>query len=304
MQACRPRPCSPQGVLAVERVNMKPTPGTVSKILWHFTGGPLWDAAEQRQQRRPKPADDSYAALVGILRSKQLRLGRYREVVRVRLPQTRRDYPMLQLTVRKKTEVFKLESAPVCCLADIPVAHLAYHAGRYGKIAVGFHREAAVAHGFNPVLYAVYGSDVLKSLHRSFRELDRVSGGRSWTMPARIASDLEDLKCEYGHSVDLDDVRSAVEELDEFVGTARRRLQDVIAFVKTFHEKEFGSIYCEREWRTTTVFPFEMADVAMIVLPKQGRSPSYLDQFISECVPEIKLPRSIPIVPWEDLIEH
>jgi hypothetical protein len=60
------------------------------------------------------------------------------------------------------------------------------------------------------------------------------------------------------------------------VGTARRRLQDVLAFVKTFHEREFGSIYCEREWRATTVFPFELSDVAMIVLPKGGRNPSYL----------------------------
>jgi hypothetical protein len=283
---------------------MKATPGTVSKILWHFTRGPLWDEAQQCQQRHPKPADDAYAALVGILRSKQLRLGRYREVVRVRLPQTRRDYPLLKLNVSKKNNVIILESAPVCCLADIPVAHLAYHAGRYGKIAVGFHREVAVEHGFNPVLYAVYGSDVLKALHRSFRELDRVSGGRSWTMPARIASDLEDLKCDQGHPVDLDDVRHDVEELDNFVGTARRRLQDVLAFVKTFHEREFGSIYCEREWRATTVFPFELSDVAMIVLPKGGRNPSYLDQFISECVPDIRLPRSTPIVPWEDLIEH
>ena len=283
---------------------MKRTPGTVSKVLWHFTGGPLWDAAKERQQRRPKPADDSYAALLGILRSKQLRLGQYREVVRVRLPPTKRDYPMLQLRARTRVEVVKLESAPVCCLADIPVAHLSYHAGRYGKIAIGFHRDAAVAHGFNPVLYTVHGSGVLRALHRSLRLLERVSGGRSWTMPARIASDLEDITCDQGHAVDLDNVRSDVEELDDLVGTARRRLQDVLSFVKTFDEKEFGSIYCEREWRATTTFPFEMADVVMVVLPKGGRARSYFDQFISECVPEIGLPRSIPIVPWEDLIEH
>jgi hypothetical protein len=38
-------------------------------------------------------------------------------------------------------------------LADIPVAHLSYHAHRYGKAAIGFHRDAAIREGFHPVFY-------------------------------------------------------------------------------------------------------------------------------------------------------
>ena len=54
-----------------------------------------------------------------------------------------------------------LESVPVCCLAEIPVEHLSYHAKRYGKIGIGFHRDAAIRCGFNPVFYQLHTSDVL-----------------------------------------------------------------------------------------------------------------------------------------------
>lgn len=171
-------------------------------------------------------------------------------------------------------------------------------------MAIGFHRRAAVAHGFNPVLYTVDRSGILKALHISLAELDRVSGSRGWTMPASIASDLEDVKCEHGHPVDLESVKSEVEEMGDYVAAAAHRLQQVLAFVKTFEEKQFDTIYCEREWRSSTEFSFELTDVAMVVLPRRGDSPSYFQRFISECQPRLGLPLSVPVVPWEDLVEH
>ncbi len=63
------------------------TPGRVSKILWHFTGGPTWSKRLKRQGSRPKRSSEAYANLVSILRSRELRLGEYREVVRVVLPE-------------------------------------------------------------------------------------------------------------------------------------------------------------------------------------------------------------------------
>jgi len=36
------------------------TPGTVSKILWHFTGGPTWNTEKEKQNTTPKPANDAY----------------------------------------------------------------------------------------------------------------------------------------------------------------------------------------------------------------------------------------------------
>jgi hypothetical protein len=77
----------------------------------------------------------------------------------------------------------------------------------------------------------------------------------------------------------------------------------LLAFFKTFERKDFSTIYCEREWRSTKAFSFALDDVAMIVLPRWPGGASYLDQFL-DMARKLKLPRSIPIVPWEDLVEH
>jgi len=65
---------------------MSDTPGTVSRILWHFTGGPRWDVVKNCQEPNPKPYDEAYKAFLSILRSKQLRVGQYHEVVKVVVP--------------------------------------------------------------------------------------------------------------------------------------------------------------------------------------------------------------------------
>jgi hypothetical protein len=35
-------------------------PGTVSKILWHFTGGPTWNDKTKKQNTSPKPSKNAY----------------------------------------------------------------------------------------------------------------------------------------------------------------------------------------------------------------------------------------------------
>jgi hypothetical protein len=76
----------------------------------------------------------------------------------------------------------------------------------------------------------------------------------------------------------------------------------LLAFVKIFANDEFSAIYCEREWRSTNPFRFTIDDVAMIVLPGVVENRRYFDEFVSGSSEGV--PRSIPIVPWEDLIEH
>ena len=61
------------------------TPGTVSKILWHFTGGPTWNMDKNKQNISPKPAKDAYQCMISIIESKELRTGNYSEVVKVRV---------------------------------------------------------------------------------------------------------------------------------------------------------------------------------------------------------------------------
>ncbi|MFI5113892.1 MAG: abortive infection system antitoxin AbiGi family protein [Terriglobales bacterium] len=291
---------------------MKQPPGTVSKILWHFTGGPAWNSTERRQAAKPKPAEEAYQALLSILRSKELRLGGYREVVKVHVPKLRRYSKKEHKWETLKNTIVEMESSPVCCMSDIPVAHLSYHAKRYGKLAIGFHRDAAVRHGFNPVFYTLYNSNVPRSVRNVLVKLRKVEHNSIESIADDIENHiqyLEDLEDDQSRDVERDlalsvvDLNDEVSAIEDAVSSARKGFGEFLAFVKTFDKKEFSSIYCEREWRSTEQFSFKLDDLAMIVLPKSGRRTSYFNDFVKGRH-ALKLPRSVPVVPWEDLIEH
>src|SRR5262249_14099416 len=117
---------------------MTSSPGTVSKILWHFTGGPQWNEAEKRQADNPKPASEAYNALLSILKDHKLRIGGYKEIIKVKVPAIGTYEEDADTWFKERDATQELISAPVCCLADIPIIHLGYHADRYGKFAIGF----------------------------------------------------------------------------------------------------------------------------------------------------------------------
>jgi Putative abortive phage resistance protein AbiGi, antitoxin len=289
---------------------MTQPPGTVSKILWHFTGGPRWNDIKSRQDTRRKPAADAHKALLSILKTRELRLGGYREVVRVLLPKVREyNKDLRKMEVRRNVTV-AMRSSRVCCLSDIPVVHLSYHAARYGKIAIGFHRDSAVRHGFNPVFYTLYNAEVVRSIRNGFTELRRIDASDIESLIDDIESAVQDVECDDGHPVEVDlgwqlrEITSQAKRLEDMVEDARTSFREFLSFIKTFHRNDFSTIYCEREWRSTEQFSFTMDDVAMVVLPKGRKRPSYFDDFINQAGRGLKLPRSIPVVPWEDLIEH
>ncbi len=287
-------------------------PGTVSRILWHFTGGPAWNTAENRQGSKRKPSEEAYKALLSILKSKELRLGAYREVVKVHVPKLRRYNKAKGKTEVLRNTIVEIASSQVCCLSDIPAAHLSYHAKRYGKIAIGFHRDAAVRHGFNPVFYTLHKAHVLRSLRGVFRELRRDWDDSIRSIADHITasvSDLSELECDSsGVERDLedcvDDLTEEAQGIEDGICDAKEGFSEFLAFVKTFDEHEFSNIYCEREWRSIKPFSFTMDDLAMIVLPKSGgKGASYFSEFVKGRH-ALKLPQTLPVVPWEDLIEH
>jgi hypothetical protein len=269
---------------------------------------------EEPSRKQPKPVVEAYEALLGILKSKQLRLGDYREVVKVRVPKVLPHRVKETKQTEKPTSmIVRLLSAPVCCIADIPVAHLFYHAKRYGKIAIGFHRQAVVQRGFNPVFYTLYDTTVLRSVRAGFKQLRDMAGSLSTVernIQYEIERQIDDLECEHGHKVDDSrfyhsvDIGFEMEDIGEAVKKAQTSLREFLAFVKTFTRQELSTIYCERKWRSTQHFSFRMDDVAMIVLPKASAGISYFNQFVTEAARGLKFPRSIPVVPWEDLVEH
>ena len=284
------------------------SPGTVSRILWHFTGGPLWNDNERRQNKSPKPARQAHKNLRSILKSGELRLGSYREVVRVRTSQ--RKYNKAKKSFELRTNVPReLVSAPVCCLADVPVIHLSYLAPRYGKFAVGFHRESVVRHGFNPVFYALEDAASVNSIYRGFSQLRNMSSvlvrEGITTAQALVRDYVEEHELDGPAEEDPFEVLDyAADDLDDSVGEVRESFEKFLALVKTFAPDEFGTIYCEREWRALNVFSFKPEDIAMVVIPRTVGKLRYFDPFVRSLSQSPLLPRSVPVVPWEDLVEH
>lgn len=257
-------------------------PGTVSKILWHFTGGPLWDIESNNYSKKRKPEKTAFSNLVSILEGSELRVGKFRE----------------KIVVDEK----QLETTPVCCVADIPIAHLAFHSEKYGRMAIGFKRQSLMNARFNPVFYVKEDKPALLRFH------DALSSMQSLDLKAEemLALTVGDLQKD--SSADRELRTSLLESIDQIrnrVDEAAQKLRLLQSFIKTLTEDDFDSIFCEREWRNNSPFRFSPQDVVMIVLPRVGEDgENYHQRFIREHKNRINLYKEIPIVPWEDLVEH
>jgi Putative abortive phage resistance protein AbiGi, antitoxin len=288
---------------------MPSSPGTVSKILWHFTGGPRWNEEKKRQEKRRKSVKEAYNALVGILKSRELRIGQYKEVVNVIVPHVRIRDPDTDKFEMHYNVPRTLVSAPVCCLADIPIMHLNYHADRYGRIAIGFHREAVIRTGFSPVFYQLHNSPVLQAIYNGFAELDEASSLNLEYDINSLGDDIDQLECEEGHRIDGDgssmvyDSAGEANVIEHAVKAASESFDNLLAFVKSFEPNEFGTIYCEREWRSIQPLKFDYSDVSMITLPRNTCCGDHYDNFVEEAR-RLRIPLNISIVAWDDLVEH
>jgi hypothetical protein len=282
--------------------NQKLTPGTVSKILWHFTGGPMWDSKKNKQGTQLKTDDLAYDNLKNILSSKELRLGGYQEIVKVTYPE-RRLYLGKGKWKTKKNVSRTLKSSSVCCLADIPIQHLRYHAIRYGNFAIGYYRESAIKSGFNPVFYSLETTDVVKNIYEGFSSLEYTDASEIRDVCSAIESEtcgFESDGEELDISNELENIEYCASDLESSMMEAASSLENFLAFVKTFNKNEFDSIYCEREWRSLSSFNFSYEDVALLVLPKSANGNNY----VSKLIKEMRIPRKIPIMSWEDLVCH
>lgn len=281
---------------------MASRPGTVSKILWHFTGGPLWNDVTNKQLTELKPAIKGYDALKAILASKELRVGQYHEIVKVIVPEKRHYDVKNRKVVILNNHPVTVKSKPVCCVADIPLQHIDYHSNRYGKIAIGFHRESIIKAGFNPVMYTLENTALLNSIYQGYSAVDDVD-------PYSAVSEMESLQDKIYNTLEENDIDDyidtscVVRELD-WIDSAHKRLNEsfsnFLAYIKTFDSTEFDSIYCEREWRSTINYSFSLNDIAIIVLPREQEGEQFYEKFLTE----VDLPKTVTIARWEDLIEH
>ncbi|EMS79782.1 abortive infection system antitoxin AbiGi family protein [Desulfotignum phosphitoxidans] len=284
-------------------------PGTVSKILWHFTGGPTWNDKTKKQNTSPKPSKNAYRNLNSILESRKLRVGTYKETVKVIIPKRRRFDLKTRQTIIEENVPVVITSSSVCCLSDIPAPHLRYHAYRYGKFAIGFYRDAIIKHGFNPVLYTLTDTSIVRSIYEGFSSFDFADPFQIKMSIDTINSAIDDAESEFENlnlsvSSEISDIEMEADKIESSIDDAKESLKKLVAFIKTFEKDEFSSIYCEREWRSTQQYNFDVKDVAMIVIPKVVSNTYYFNDFVDNVASMLSLPRRIPIVPWEDLIEH
>ena len=101
-------------------------------------------------------------------------------------------------------------------------------------------------------------------------------------------------------------ITNAGESIHELTTSIKGSLQEFwkfLAFVKTFNENEFGTIYCEREWRSIRPLNFEYDDISMIALPRSKGDGDYFERFVEEAK-SIPLPPTVSVVAWDDLVEH
>ncbi|MEZ8804262.1 abortive infection system antitoxin AbiGi family protein [Vibrio splendidus] len=277
-------------------------PGTVSKILWHFTGGPLWDSEENKQLKELKPTSCGYDALTSILESRQLRVGSYKEVVKVIIPIKRKYNPTLGKVEEIKNYEAMVSSSPVCCVADIPLQHIAYHSNRYGKIAIGFHRDSIVNASFNPVMYTLDNTELVNSIYKGYSSLSELETREAIRENDSLQYEINDLVFEHDlpHTPDASSVENELDYIEKARKITTESYERFLAYIKTFQQDEFDSIYCEREWRSTSSYNFDLSDIAIIILPKNAEGRNFYQDFINST----DLPRNITIGCWEDLIEH
>jgi len=164
--------------------------------------------------------------------------------------------------------------------------------------------------GFNPVLYTLENTNVIQSVYAGLSAIENISWENAMYRVDDAESAASSLEID-NEDLDVWDVESAIEDIRAEVseiGAAQREastsIETLLAFVKTFDPNEFDSVYCEREWRSTSPFKFRFNDVAVVVVPKTVRDTDYFGPFCSRTAPKMKFPRTVPVVPWEDLVEH
>jgi hypothetical protein len=127
------------------------------------------------------------------------------------------------------------------------------------------------------------------------------------SLEADITSDVENYsqmsEIDSEITVDTSEVVAAADTMGGYAKEAQNSIQDFIAFIKTFEVDQFDTIYCEREWRSVQDFKFTLDDVAMIIAPKNLSGKDYFRALVGG-TRQLNIPRKIPIVPWEDLVEN
>jgi hypothetical protein len=247
--------------------------GTVSHILWHFTGG--------NREGGPKPIKDSFEILKAILISKTLKRGSQKETLSFNSP------------LKSDKNGVTWNTGSVVCLADIPIQSLSYHASHYGRVAIGFKRQSAIQAGFTPVLYCSDKSAAMLKWIKIKRGSEALSDYLHKSV--RLTKEIDSIV-----SSDMPDVH--VEIVEALSSTLKGELEDFERLFKNYslkaeHSAHIDRILNEREWRLLNDYKFDIDDISMIIVPEAD---GLYEELVSNRS-SLGISNTTVIVPWETL---
>lgn len=285
-------------------------PITHSDILWHFTGGAPWNSKLQRQSQKLKNMSKAFEAFCSILSEKNLRVGGYHEIIERIIPKKEVYNRKTSKSNVTKNYCEKVNTVPVCCVADIPREGLSYHSKRYGKFGIGFRRNSLIKAGFNPVFYTLSNQKIISHFYDAQHALE--SSGDVVGAVDDLQDQIENIKDQISKNesndydndhyidtdVDIDSAKGEAESLESSVAEASNELAKAMAFIKTFSMDEFDTIYAEREWRSVKPFKFGWKDIEALLLPKEKK---YYERFQKDWRSKLDIPARVKILSWDDL---
>ncbi|MFW6030843.1 MAG: abortive infection system antitoxin AbiGi family protein [Halanaerobiales bacterium] len=206
-----------------------------SKIYWHFTGSPDINWSEIKMPKEiegkyKKPAE-SVEILKLILSSQKLIAGSPEKI-----------------HGNVKTNKF-------CCVCDIPLKDLIYHANYYGKVAIGFTANSIHKY-FNPVLY--------KECEFPIPDTIKIDLDRSLDSNKTFDSDAPAYEF-FSYLFGLEESEEYNVFLDKYLGELKKFIK-----ITRFSEIDNETFYREREWRSINGdFHFDKEDIEGLIVPEK-----------------------------------
>ena len=151
------------------------------------------------------------------------------------------------------------------CYCDIPLSNINFHARKYGRFGLSFHRDFLIRRGARPVMYVPTWSDDNLSAHGKtlLRDIQGTYRGFQQFLRKPLSERRARTRV-LGREPDHAD--GVVDALDTLL--ALQFLSFLKAYNAELPEDHIDYYYSEREWRITNYLSFVPSDVARIVIAK------------------------------------
>ena len=176
------------------------------------------------------------------------------------------DRTSLRVDFTKRLADGEMVVPSVACYADIPFPSLAFHAAKYGRFGLSFHRDLLIRRGARPVMYVPMRSDDRMSTHGATLLNDIQAIYRGFDAQFVEKNLRGNRKGRRTLGKEPDTAEGVIEGLQTVLAF------HLLAFLKVYDSElpidHVDYYYSEREWRSTTNLNFVDTDVARVVVER------------------------------------